>query len=112
MQDTQLISILDSHDTLNSHNINQRYEQIIKLSDDVITINELMQDLNYMIHDQGIIIESIEDNINQAENNVDKGTSEIKKASEYQKKSRWLKLKLALGGSVVTGVAIGLAILL
>jgi len=95
---------IQSHVEYNEMIINEREENINKISNDILMINEIMKDLNKIVCIQSEPINQIEEQINDTLIKTNDSVKLLELANSYHEKSSYRKLKL-LGLSLV-GIAI------
>ena len=84
--------------------INEREENINKISNDILMINEIMKDLNKIVCIQSEPINQIEEQINNTLTKTNNSVKLLEQANSYHEKSSYRKLKfLGLG---LVGIAI------
>ena len=107
--DEQQTSVLTESEDL----VNQRVEEIKKISQTVKELAEITRQLNEMVMEQGTIIDRIDYNLETTENHVEKAVEEIKTAEKYQKAMRvkiivLILLLLILGAIIILILKIAL----
>ena len=84
--------------------INEREENINKISNDILMINEIMKDLNKIVCIQSEPINQIEEQINNTLTKTNNSVKLLEQANSYHEKSSYRKLKLL--GLGLVGIAI------
>lgn len=101
--------------------IDERNQQVVQISSDVVDINEIMMQLSVMVYEDGEKLDKVVDNIDESSYNVKKGVEELGKANDLVSKRRSLLRDIGIisggvilgaTGLVVGGPVIGLATLL
>ncbi|XP_065890739.1 syntaxin-12-like [Dysidea avara] len=72
--------------------IQQRYEDLRKLEQDVVTLNQLMRDIMVLVIEQGEQIDTIEQHVEYTQQKTVAGRKNLQKAEQLQKSNRRLCL--------------------
>lgn len=65
-----------------------RDEEIGKLANDMIQVNDIFRDLSVIVHTQGDALDNIESNMQMAQHNTNSGLKQLSEAKKHQKRSR------------------------
>ena len=85
----------------------ERDEQIRKVEQGVVEINEMFKDVAKLVDEQDVTINTIDANITQSVSTTNEAVKELDKAQTYQKKSsKKLKIILAITAAILLIVAI------
>jgi len=84
--------------------INESYDDIKQIEQDIIDLNEMFITLNQLVNSQGENINCIEDNIANTKSLVEQGNKELEKANKYIVSNRLFWTGAMIGG-IVSGVA-------
>ena len=84
----------------------ERLEEINKIEQDLIDINEIMHSLNEFVLEQGIILDDVEENIDQTDIHVNTGVTELEIADKHHTNTKRKNI-VVIGGATVGGALAG-----
>ncbi|KAH9390045.1 Syntaxin-1A [Tyrophagus putrescentiae] len=87
--------------------IEARHADIIKLENSIRELHDMFIDMAMLVEQQGEAINRIETHVQSTFDYVEKAREQTKQAMEYQKKSRKLKIIIALIVIIVLAIIIG-----
>ncbi|XP_017488413.1 PREDICTED: syntaxin-1A-like [Rhagoletis zephyria] len=90
--------------------IEARHADIIKLENSIRELHDMFIDMAMLVEQQGEAINRIETHVQSTFDYVEKAREQTKQAMEYQKKSRKLKIIIALIVIIVLAIIIGVLV--
>jgi len=88
--------------------IRQRDQEVAKIEDTMMQVNDIYRDLATMVDDQGQQLDNIEANMATTEERVESGVQQLVKANKYQKQARGKAccFLMVLSGVLAVGIVI------